>query len=205
MSSCSYPFCSYFALHSQMESLKKDTISSSTKQDKVNCIIIRAKGTTEECLANIQSILPHFESIKLQRYGNETSEKEELISNHDMSDDLGEIGKFYDHEGTSLWYYYVYGKSTRLKQVTGQNLNFIASRLLNRSIYGDIALIRSGPTTSNFEPWLSIDKLAQTVIYYETHDPKTIFGERERKRFFEKLGMNDQCDMPTFTFGFGFE
>jgi hypothetical protein len=187
-----------------MESSKKTTNSSSIKEDQGNCIIIRAKGTTEECLENIQTILPHLQSIQLQKYGNENSEKEELISKHNMSDDLGEIGKFYDHEDTFLWYYYVYGKSKRSKEVTGLDLNCIASQLLNRDVYGDIALVRSGPTTSTFEPWLSIDKLAQTIMFYEIHDPRTIFGERERKRFFEKLGMDDIC-IPTFTFGFGFE
>jgi hypothetical protein len=187
-----------------MASSMKDTISSITKQKNSNCIIIRGKETNEQCLKNIQSILPHFEPIILKNYGNEYTEKEELISNYHMPNDLCEIGKFYDHEGSSLWYYYVYGKLTRSKEVTELKENFIASRLLNRSIYGDIAIVRSGPTTSKIDPWLSTDKLAQTVIFYETHDPKTIFGERERKRFFEKLGMEDQTSMFSCVIGFDY-
>jgi hypothetical protein len=179
--------------------------SSATKQDKANCIIIRAKGTNEQCLKNVQSILPYFEPIILKKYGNEYKEKEELISNYNMPNDLCEIGKFYDHEDSILWYYYVYGQLTRSKDVTGLNENFIASRLLNRHIYGDIAIVRSGPTTSKIDPWLSMDKLAQTVIFYETHDPKMVFGERERKRYFEKLGMKDQCPIVTCVMGFDYD
>jgi hypothetical protein len=187
-----------------MASSKKDTNSSVTKQNKANCIIIRAKETNKQCLKNVQSILPHLEPIILQNYGNEYTEKEELISKYNMPQDLCEIGKFYDHEGSHLWYYYVYGQLTRSKEVKELNENVIASQLLNRNIYGDIAIVRSGPTTSNIDPWLSIDKLAQTVIFYETHDPKTIFGERERKRFFEKLGMEDQTSMFSCVIGFDY-
>lgn len=185
-----------------MASSMKDTNSSTSK---ANCIIIRGQGTNEECLKNIQSILPHLKPIILKKYGNEYTEIDELITKYNMPNDLCEIGKFYDHEGSILWYYYVYGILTRTKDITGLNKNFIASRLLNRDIYGDIAIVRSGPTTSKFDPWLSIDKLAQTVIFYETHDPKTIFGEREQKRFFEKMGMKDQSPMATFVMGFGFD
>jgi len=191
-----------------MASSKKDINSSVTKPKQANCIIIRAKETNEECLKNIQSILPHFEPIILKKYGNEYTEKEELISKYNMPQDLCEIGKFYDHEGSHLWYYYVYGQLTRSKEVKElKNLkeNVIASQLLNRDIYGDIAIVRSGPTTSNIDPWLSMDKLAQTVIFYETHDPKMVFGDRERKRFFEKLGMKDQCPILSCVIGFDYD
>ncbi|CAF2808980.1 unnamed protein product [Rotaria sp. Silwood2] len=172
--------------------------------DKYNCIIVRAQGTNKASLTDIQSICSHFEPIILKPYGCEISEKHELISKYGMHDDLCEIGKFYDHEDTSTWYYYVYGRSTQKKQGKGQIMNFIASRPLGRSIYDDIAIVRSGPTTSKFEPWLSAEKLAQTILYYETHDPQTIFAERERQRFFEKMGMQDQKNIPAFAFGFGF-
>ncbi|CAF1239053.1 unnamed protein product [Rotaria sordida] len=178
--------------------------SSSNNNDKYNCIIIRARGTNERSLTDIQSICSHLEPITLKSYGCEISEKRELISKFGMHDDLCETGKFYDHEDTSNWYYYVYGRSTQKKQTNGQIMNFIASRLLGHSVYDDIAIIRSGPTTSTFEPWLSIEKLAQTVLYYETHDPQTIFAERERKRFFEKMGIQDQKNIPAFATGFNF-
>jgi len=151
-----------------MASSMKDTISSVTKQKKSNCIIIRAKETDEQCLKNIQSILPHFEPIILKNYGNEYTEKEELISNYHMPNDLCEIGKFYDHEGSILWYYYVYGLLSKSKEIEGLKENYIGSRLLNRYIYGDIAIVRSGQSTSKIDPYLSMDKLAETVIFYKT-------------------------------------
>ncbi|CAF1396509.1 unnamed protein product [Rotaria sp. Silwood1] len=178
--------------------------SSSTNNDKYNCIIIRAQGTNKTSLTDIPSICSYLEPITLKSYGCEISEKHELISKYGMHDDLCETGKFYDHEDTSNWYYYVYGRSIQKKQTNEQIMNFIASRLLGHSVYDDIAIVRSGPITSKFEPWLSIEKLAQTVLYYETHDPQTIFAERERKRFFEKMGIQDQKHIPAFAFGFNF-
>ncbi|CAF2039684.1 unnamed protein product [Rotaria magnacalcarata] len=205
MSSCSYPFCPVHALHFPSETTNSTKCSSSKNNDnKYNCIIIRAQGTNKETLTNIQSICSHLEPITLNSYGCEISEKHELSSKHGMHGDLRETGKFYDHEDTSNWYYYVYGKSVEKKQTNGEITNFIASRLLGHSVYDDIAIIRSGPMASKFEPWLSIEKLGQTVLYYKTHNPQTIFAERERKRFFEKMGLQDQKDIPAFAYGFNF-
>ncbi len=175
-------------------------MASSIEHDQANCIIIRAKNTTKQCLKQSRFILPHLEAIVLKKYGNEHKEKAELILDHQLSNDLCEIGKFYDHEGSFLWYYYVYGsRSTEMKE------NFIASQLLDRFITGDIAIVRSGPTSSKIDPWLSKEKLAQTVLFYKTQDPQIIFGERERQRFFTQMGMTDQPSMPTFVVGFDFD
>jgi hypothetical protein len=184
-----------------MASSKKDANSDLAKQEKANCIIIRAQGTNEECLTNVQSILPYLTPVILKKYGDEYKEKEELISKYGMPNDLCEIGKFYDHEGSKLWYYYVYGVLT---EKSGLHENVIASRLLDKDIYGDIAIVRSGPTTSNIDPWLSMDKLAQTIMFYETNDSKMIFDERERQRFYEQMGIGDQCPLPTFLIRLGF-
>ncbi|KAL4790839.1 hypothetical protein BDV19DRAFT_393691 [Aspergillus venezuelensis] len=59
-----------------------------------------------------------------------------------------EAGKCYSHkQGVDYWYYYAYGSG----QNRGQE-NKLASRLIGRPQYGDLALVRSGPDDSNNYP-----------------------------------------------------
>lgn len=84
-----------------------------------------------------------MEPISLKDYGDWGAEMRELKRRLGLAA-ADEAGKFYDHTGTDSWYYYAYSDSE-----TEAPENRVASRCLGRTVWGDVAVIRSGSTDSN--------------------------------------------------------
>ncbi|KAI4194617.1 MAG: hypothetical protein LQ350_007672 [Teloschistes chrysophthalmus] len=116
--------------------MKKNCAASA----KYNRYLVRADTTT-----NTTSSTPkpkHIEPLNLQQYGNEFAEKKELQTRLKWSS-VYEAGKFYDHQGADRWYYYVYGQPKGKSE--GKTKNEAVTKACGRDVYGDTAIIRSGP------------------------------------------------------------
>lgn len=80
-----------------------------------------------------QSAVPHLPPLHLSHYGAESAEITELKSRlHWIS--CGEIGKFYDQNGTGEWDYFCYGQ--RSARAEGKPANALASHACGREIWG---------------------------------------------------------------------
>lgn len=149
---------------------------------KYNCFLIRASSTSTKELKSADCIEP----FGLQAYGNEGGERSELKRRLGWGD-VKEIGKFYDHRGADTWYYYVYGSSD--SQGNSSAENEIASLCIGDTIYGDVAVVRSGPVDSNsYSTIFSKAELVGTAEFYKTACPVKVFQDREKKRAMRKWG-----------------
>jgi len=105
---------------------------------------------------------------------------------------VSEVGKFYDHVGTDSWYYYVYGQ--RKGKTEGKSFNAALSMACGttrgKEIYGDVAVIRSGPSDDEPVPerFTSV-ALAKALDYYKDKDCEQVFVEREKSRCGRKMGV----------------
>jgi hypothetical protein len=121
-----------------------------------------------------------IEPFNLLAYGNEKDERAELKTRLGWAE-VEEAGKFYDHKGADTWYYYAYGPG-----ISAGNLpkNEVASLCTGRTIFGDVAVVRSGPVGStNYAESFSKAELVKTAEFYRTASPSGVFAERERTRF----------------------
>src|SRR5277367_3044583 len=100
---------------------------------KSNCYIVRA--------ASSSSFAACVESFPLNDYGTEMGERAELKRRLGWTA-IDEVGKFYDWKGSDTWYYYVYGPSHSSGANTSAK-NEAASLYCGRTVYGDVAIIRS--------------------------------------------------------------
>jgi hypothetical protein len=103
---------------------------------------------------------------------------------------IDEVGKFYDQKGSDTWYYYVYGPSHSSRANTSAK-NEAASLCCGRTVYGDVAVIRSGPADSNNYPEkFTKVELIKTLEFYRMEDTRDVFQQREKSRVSRKLGIN---------------
>ena len=99
-----------------------------------------------------------------------------------------EVGKFYDDEGSDKWYYFVYGDGEGER--SNKTKNEISELVCYKAVYGDIAVVRSGPTISKFEPSFSRDELSRAIEFHKTADRERIFVEREQSRFMRSMKLD---------------
>jgi hypothetical protein len=104
--------------------------------------------------------------------------------------EIDEVGKFYDHKGSDTWYYYVYGPHHSSSTNTSTK-NKVASLCCGRTVYGDVAVIRSGPADSiNIPEEFTKGELVRTLEFYRTEDTDEVFAQREKNRASRKLGID---------------
>jgi len=157
-----------------------------TGNQKYNCFLIHPL-TSSSGPESRDTLMDCMEPFHLQSYGNWVAEMREL------SERLGwakadEAGKFYSHQGDDTWYYYVYSSPTPAG--SSPQKNAVASRCIGKTIYGDVAVVRSGPTDSdNYPVRFSKTDLIKTNEFYKTKNPRQIFAERERSRLARTSGL----------------
>src|SRR5271154_7013456 len=114
---------------------------------KSNCYLIRATSSSSPNSIDSFDFAAQIESFPLNDYGTEMGERAELKRRLGWTE-IDEVGKFYDHKGSDTWYYYVYGPSHSSRANTSAK-NEAANLCCWRTVYGDVAVIRSGPADSN--------------------------------------------------------
>ena len=177
---------------------------------KKNCFLIRAAPQVSEAAA----VDPLIEPIHLSSYGMEAVEVAELRQKLGWKGGVGEVGKFYDHAGSDTWYYFCYGRfkdrSSRLleggqKMIVGGEtllLNGLASMMCGTNVYGDVAVIRSGPAGPDAEPYAEEylrEDLIETAKWYLETKPSAsaVFANREKSRYSRKMGLGNRLkDVP---------
>src|SRR5579871_4270790 len=95
---------------------------------------------------NSSNFTANVKPFTLNDYGTEKAEHAELKRRLGWPS-VHEIGKFYDHKGSDTWYYYVYGPPPSYNVDTLVK-NEAATLCCGRTIYGDVAVVRSGPIDS---------------------------------------------------------
>jgi hypothetical protein len=131
-------------------------------------------GTSEPKIADC------IEPFNLLAYGNEKGERAELKTRLGWAG-VEEAGKFYDHKGADTWYYFAYGPEISVGNSSPKNE--VASLCIGRTIFGDVAVVRSGPVGSNnYAESFSKAELVKTAEFYRTADPSGVFAEREMTR-----------------------
>lgn len=101
-----------------------------------------------------------------------------------------EAGKFYDHKGSDTWYYYVYGAS-HSSNANASMKNEVASLCCGEMVYGDVAVIRSGPADSHDYPEeFTKLELVKALEFYQRENTHIVFQQREKSRMSKKLGIN---------------
>lgn len=138
-----------------------------------------------------------IEPCPLNSYGVEDAEIAELRRKRGWNSSIGEVAKFYGHEGEDTWYYFVYGQNQSPERRGGLKLNFIAAVLTGQTLYGDVAVVRSGPVgpdAERYDPEFTKHELLQTFDWYLSitgPDAKPqhwrIFCEREASRALRKM------------------
>ena len=129
-------------------------------------------------------------------YGSEAGERGEL-RRHLGWKPIVEVAKFYGHEGADAWYYYGYGPdqetlekrsvraATEAPGPRGPWFNFLASAACVRLVFGDVAVVRSGPSTTDgqYAEMFTMGNLGSTAWYCdEANVPQEVFQARERSR-----------------------
>jgi MYND finger len=153
-----------------------------------NCFIVRAAphSASQSPLDNITAQLEHF---PLKDIGNEVAEQRQLGAHlHYTGGRSREVGKFYDDKGTDQWYYYVYGAADAY---TNKKLprNEVGGLICYEPVYGDIAIVRSGPADGTYDAEIKSKDLKEAIEFHKTHDRRRIFAEREKSRFSKKFGL----------------
>ena len=158
------------------------TSRADSSQQQYNCFLIRAKPHSRT--PPLQDIASQVEPFNLNSFGNELGEMRELKTRLGWKN-AQEVGKFYDHNGTDSWYYYVYGE-----EGSSQPKNEAASLVCYKKMKGDIAVIRSGPAGTDTPEYFTQRELSEAVEFYKTHDRSKVFHEREKSRMSRSMGMN---------------
>jgi hypothetical protein len=107
---------------------------------------------------------------------------------------VGEAGKFYSHQDVDIWYYYAYSASTSGNSALPKNE--IGSLCIGKAVFGDIAVVKSGPVDSKYADSFSKMDLVKTAQFYRTAVPNEVFAKRERSRFLRNEGIPQ--DVPAF-------
>ena len=149
---------------------------------KYNCFLLRASSTK----IDQPKLADYLDPFNLQVYGNEKGEISELRGRLGW-ESVEEMGKFYDHHGADTWYYDLYGSGTSREDSSRKNE--IASLCVGKTIFGDVAIVRSGPAdSSHYRVLFSKAELLRTAEFYRTADPRVVFAEREKTRVMRKYG-----------------
>ncbi|KAL8957451.1 MAG: hypothetical protein Q9183_006055 [Haloplaca sp. 2 TL-2023] len=160
---------------------------------KHNCYLVRAVLPPSSCTGSSSSetqIAGLIEPFHLQHYGDEHAEITELKSRLGWSS-VYEVAKFYDHKGTDTWYHFVYGELNAKKEGKPKNEAVSRASHQGRDVFGDVAVIRSGPGDGPNEAQqvFTAGWLAKSLEFYKTEDAKKVFAERERSRFQRRMGI----------------
>ena len=164
--------------------------ASQSNAPKSNCYVLRAEPQTANApiLDNIAGQIVPFH---LSDLGDEVKEMRQLERQLGWKGSI-EVGKFYDHSGVDMWYYYVYGDARAFDRKSGLPVNEAAGLVCHeRPIYGDIGIVRSGPMGSDFVEEFSKMELAKAVEFYKTNDKDKVFRQREMSRAAKKYGWAD--------------
>ena len=129
-----------------------------------------------------------MEPFPLKNYGTESGEAAELRTRLGWTSAF-ESGNFYDHLGTNTWYYFVYGQIDGERE--GKPKNEIASKACGRDIWGDVAVVRSGPVGVNPPENFSCGVLCKTLQWLQDRDSRDVFAEREKQRAMRSMGFSD--------------
>jgi len=180
---CTTPQARYCSKECQKRDWKTHKLSCVGAQ-KCNCFLIRASalssGTGEPKFAD------YIEPFNLLAYGNEQDEKAELKTRLGWKG-VDQAGKFYDHNGADTWYYFAYGP--RMSAGNSSPKNEVASLCMGQTIFGDVAVVRSGPVDStNYAVSFSKAELVKTAEFYRTANPSEVFADREMARAMRKWG-----------------
>jgi len=183
---CAIPASRYCSKTCQKRDWKSHKVRCASTQ-KSNCYLIRA--TSSSTSNSTTDFAAHVESFPLNDYGTEMGERAELKRRLGWTT-ADEVGKFYDHKGSDTWYYYAYGPGHSSTAKTSAK-NEAASLCCGRTIYGDIAVIRSGPADSNSYPEeFTKAELVRILGFYRTEDTHDVFQQREKSRMSKKLEIN---------------
>ncbi|KAK1768267.1 hypothetical protein QBC33DRAFT_619113 [Phialemonium atrogriseum] len=138
----------------------------------------------EQTTSSPRIISDYLTPFYFQRYGHEGEERRELEQRLGWRE-VAEVGKFYDHEGSDTWYYYVYGPGGEHDPPLGRNE--IATLCIGVQTFGDVVVVRSGPLGSSYPPLFSKGELVKTVEFSQTANPREVFQARECSRFMRSL------------------
>jgi len=157
---------------------------------KSNCYLIRATSpSSSNSTADSFDFAAYVESFPLNDYGTDVGERAELGRRLGWTA-IGEVGKFYDHKGSDTWYYFVYGPR-QSPNANGSTKNEAASLCCGRTVYGDVAIIRSGPADSNnYAEKFTKGELVKALEFYRTEDTRDVFLQREKSRMSKKWGID---------------
>lgn len=101
-----------------------------------------------------------------------------------------EVGKFYDHAGSDQWYYFVYGDGGSPDARGSRLRNELSDLVCYQAVYGDIAVIRSGPADGVYPEEFTHGELCRAVEYYKHEDRASVFAQREKSRMMRRWGIN---------------
>jgi hypothetical protein len=137
-----------------------------------------------------------LEPLNLVSIGNEFAEKAELAKVLGWTSGVSEVGKFYDDKGTDKWYYYIYGAADAYTNKKSKlPRNDVGSLVTYEPVFGDIAVVRSGPLGNDFNVTITSTELAAAVEFHKTHDRGEVFTEREYSRMMGKMNMTGNSGM----------
>lgn len=143
---------------------------------KYNCFIVRASVPSSG--TGTPDVAAHVEPFNLNDFGDEVGEIKELQRRLGW-ENVGEVAKFYDHQGSDTWYYYTYGSLAENKNLPK---NELISRADTHDVFGDVAVVRSGPVGYEYSTKYTKSQLVKTLQFYEHNDPALVFGTREESR-----------------------
>jgi len=182
---CTTPVSRYCSKECQKRDWKTHKVRCAFAQ-KSNCYLVRASSSST---TDPFDFAAHVESFPLNDYGTEMGERAELRRRLGWTA-IDEVGKFYDQDGSDTWYYYVYGPRHSSCANTSPK-NEAASLCCGWTVYGDVAIIRSGPADSNnYSEKFTKAELIKDLEFYRTEDTRDVFQQREKSRMSKKLGIN---------------
>ena len=179
------------------------------------CMIIRATSSDPSAsAAPLDNNAAFLEPYDLRSYGDEAAEMRELREAFGWRGAVSDVGKFYDHAGSDNWwvftrypweiethaksisnfrYYFVYAEHGSYLASAGRAYNEVASLITYKPIWGDVAVVRSGPIEgiygNDYPKKFSRTALEKTIAFYKTNSRKDVFIQREKSRFTRRHGL----------------
>lgn len=138
--------------------------------------------------SSIEELKSLLVPVTLSSFGNENAEKAEILQKFGWR--ASEVGQFYPRQGHS-WYYFVYGNTSAAANVPE---NRAMSLALRKRVRGDVLVVHSGPAGADYPTDIPLDDLARDILFYENHDPRDVYAEREKMRFFGNMGLSSMAD-----------